>query len=75
MVFISLTEDETKVILDCHKHSKDGDYFRLVIDKKTCGLIEKPEMPDMDASAAYSHIYSLIKEGKKLPKETVAEWG
>ena len=34
MVFISLTEDETKVILDCHKHSRDGDYFRLVMTRK-----------------------------------------
>ena len=38
-------------------------------------VIKRPPNPDIDASAAYSHIYSMLREGKKLPSQTVASWG
>lgn len=74
MVYVSISEDEKNVILDCHKSRPDGDYFQLVIDKATRELVNHPA-PDIDKSAAYSCVWNLLREGKPLPKETVAEWG
>ena len=75
MVYIVITEKPTAVILDCHKDSKNGEYFRLVIDKTTLELIEKPEKSDINVSAAYSCILKYLKSGNFLPKEEVAAWG
>lgn len=75
MVYITVIDNGTSITLNCNKGSKTGDFFQLVIDKNTREVIKKPEYADIDASAAYSHIYSLMKAGKPLPKETVAAWG
>lgn len=74
MVFINVIQRDP-IVLDCHKHREDGESFRLVIDPKTKDVIEKPEDPDIDASAAYSRVYSYLKAGKPLPDKLVAEWG
>ncbi len=75
MVYISVVEEGNRIILDCNKGTKEGEYFRLVIDSITKAVIEKPLNPDIDATAAYSHIYMLLESGEPLPKETVAAWG
>lgn len=75
MVFIYIKENDKLIILDCHKGSKEGDYFQLVIDVNTKRVVKRPYICDIDVSVAYSHIYSLLKNGKALPKETVAAWG
>lgn len=75
MVYITIIEDDLYVILNCHKGSVDGEYFQLIIDSRTREVIKKPDKPDIDVSAAYSHIYNLLKAGKELPRETIAAWG
>lgn len=75
MIYINITETDDIIILNCNKKTKDGEPFQLIIDKKTGKLIQKPEYPDIDASAAYSRIYSMMKTGEPLPKETIAAWG
>lgn len=75
MVYISIIEDESRIVLDCHKGSEDGEFFRLVIDARTKQVIEKPLDPDIDATAAYSHVYMLLETGEPLPEKTVAAWG
>lgn len=75
MVKIQIKENELVVILDCYKNCDPSKYFQLIIDKETKELIERPQTPDIDASVAYSCVYSLLIEGKQLPKETFAEWG
>lgn len=75
MVYISIIQEGTNIILNCHKGSKNGDYFKLVIDINSKKIIEKPSNYDIDASIAYSHIYMLLKSGEPLPRETVAAWG
>lgn len=75
MVYINIIEKDSLIILNCHKGKKDGEFFRLVINPQTKEVIERPDMPDIDASTAYSHIYGLLQSGQPLPKETVAAWG
>lgn len=75
MVFITIIEDGNLITLNCHRGSKDGEFFQLVVDATTRDLVKKPAEPDMDASIAYSCIYQLLKSGSPLPKETVAAWG
>ena len=75
MVYINISQNNDSIILDCHKNSKNGDFFQLIIDKKTKELIQKPSEPDIDASTAYSHVYFMLKNGETLPQETVAAWG
>lgn len=75
MVYITIEENNSFIILNCHKGRKNGDFFRLVIDAETKEVVERPVNPDIDASIAYSHVYMLLKSGKPLPKETVAAWG
>lgn len=75
MVYINIIQNESSIVLNCHKGTKDGEYFQLVIDPSTSKVIERPAKSDIDASAAYSHVYSMLKNGTPLPKETVAAWG
>lgn len=75
MIFIDILQDELFITLNCHKGSEQGEFFRLIIDAKTRKVIERPNKPDIDASTAYSHIYSIMKNGKPLPAHTVAAWG
>lgn len=75
MIYISIVEDGAFVVLNCHKGSKDGEFFQLIIDAKTKEVVQRPSNPDIDASTAYSHVYALMKSGNPLPKETVAAWG
>lgn len=75
MVYISVVQDEYYIILNCHKGSEEGEYFRLVIDPVTKRVIEKPDEPDINVSAAYSHIYMLLSSGEPLPNKTIAAWG
>lgn len=74
MVYISI-KDDNPIILDCHKNTEDGEYFQLVIDRDTYEIIEKPEVADINVSAAYSRVFNLLVNNKPLPKKTVAEWG
>ena len=74
MVYIDII-DQDPIILNCHKNKTDGDYFRLVIDPTTKEILEKPEKPDIDVSAAYSRIFGYLMSGDPLPSKTVAEWG
>ena len=74
MVFINVVEQDP-IVLDCHKHTIDGDAFRLVIDPKTKEVLEKPEKPDIDVSVAYSKIFGYLINNKPLPTNMVAEWG
>ena len=53
MVYINVIK-QNPIVLDCHKKTIDGDAFQLVIDPKTKEILEKPEKPDIDVSAAYS---------------------
>lgn len=75
MVYIDIIQDGSFIILNCHKGSEDGDFFQLVIDAQTKKVIKRPAEPDIDASAAYSHIYSMLRKGLELPSQTVAAWG
>lgn len=75
MIYISIINNETNIILNCHKGTKDGEFFRLVIDLDSKRVIERPDHSDIDVSTAYSHVYRLLKSGNELPKETVAAWG
>ena len=75
MVYIRIVCENEGIVLHCYKGSEDGEYFKLVIDSKTKEIIERPEGPDIDASAAYSHVYNLLCSGEPLPKKTVAAWG
>jgi hypothetical protein len=75
MVHINITEEDSVVILDCYKGINYEEYFRLVVDKNTRKVIEKPENSDIDVSAAYSHVYMMLKNGIPLPESTVAAWG
>lgn len=75
MVYITVIDEGNLVTLNCHKNSRDGEFFQLVIDANTREVVKKPAEPDIDVSAAYSHIYTLLKSGDPLPKETVAAWG
>jgi hypothetical protein len=75
MVFITILEEGNIITLNCHKGSKDGEFFQLVVDASTMDIIKKPSKPDIDASVTYSHICDLIESGAPLPKESVAAWG
>lgn len=75
MVYIDIIKDGLFIALNCHKGTKDGKFFQLVIDPRTREVIQKPKEPDIDATVAYSCIYSMLKSGKELPDHTVAEWG
>ena len=75
MVFINVVKEDPMIVLDCHKQTEDGEYFRLVIDPKTKEVIEKPDDYDIDATTAYSRIFGYLMKNKPLPKRTVAEWG
>ena len=75
MVYIEVIQNKDKIILNCNKGSKDGEFFRLIIDPVSKRVIERPEHPDIDASVAYSRIYKMMESGEKLPSETVAAWG
>jgi hypothetical protein len=75
MVFIKTEHEGNLIILHCNKESKDGEYFKLVIDIDTKEIIEKPEKPDIDVSTAYSRVYNLLDSDKRVPDEMVACWG
>lgn len=75
MVYIDIIQDGLFITLNCHKGSKNGDFFQLVIDKRTKKVVKKPSEPDIDASIAYSHVYAMLKNEKPLPTHTVASWG
>ena len=75
MVFITILVEGNIITLNCHKGSKDGEFFQLVVDASTMDIIKKPSKSDIDASVTYSHICGLIESGAPLPKETVAAWG
>ena len=75
MVFIDIVQDELFIILNCHKGSKEGEFFQLVIDARTLKVIEKPAEPDIDVSTASSHVYAMMRNGINLPAHTVASWG
>jgi hypothetical protein len=75
MVYIDIIQDGLFVTLNCHKGSKDGEFFQLVIDTKTKEVVKRPNEPDIDASTAYSHVYAMLTNGVKLPSHTVACWG
>ena len=75
MIYIDVLQDGLLITLNCHKGSKDGEFFQLIIDSRTKRVIKRPPNPDIDASTAYSHIYSMLREGKQLPTQTVASWG
>lgn len=75
MIYISIIQDGLFITLNCHKGTKDGEFFQLVIDPRTKKVLKKPSEPDIDVSTAYSHVYALLKSGEPLPSETVAAWG
>ncbi len=75
MIYIDIIQEGSFVTLNCYKGSKNGEFFQLVIDSRTKQVIKRPQNPDIDASTAYSHVYSLMREGKPLPAQTVASWG
>ncbi len=75
MVYIDIIQDGLFITLNCHKGSENGEFFQLVIDKRTKEVIKKPSKPDIDASIAYSHIYAMLKNEEPLPTHTVASWG
>lgn len=75
MILIDIVQDEFFITLNCHKGSKQGEFFQLVIDAKTKDVIKRPENPDIDATTAYSHVYAMLQNGTKLPEHTVAAWG
>ena len=75
MVYISVAQDDDYIILNCHKGSKEVEFFKLVIDPITKRVIEKPDELDINVSVAYSHIFKLLSSGEPLPSETVAAWG
>ncbi len=75
MVYIDIIQKRDMIILDCHKETEDGERFQMIMDAKTMELLKRPEYPDIDASVAYSCVYRPLRDGKVLPKRTVAEWG
>ena len=75
MIYISIIQDGLFITLNCHKGTKDGEFFQLIIDPRTKKVLKKPSEPDIDVSTAYSHVYGLLKSGEPLPSETVAAWG
>lgn len=75
MVYIDVIQDGTVITLNCHKRTEDGEFFQLVIDALSRKVLQKPENPDIDVSAAYSHIYMMLRSGEPLPDKTVAAWG
>ena len=75
MVQIFIVVENNLVIMDCYERDRNNAYFRLVVDKNTLKIIEKPEECNINVSISYSRICSLIKSGKPLPKETCAAWG
>lgn len=75
MVYISIIQQNHQIILNCHKGSRDGEFFQLIIDSNTRQLIKRPKNADIDASVAYSHVYALLKTNEPLPSETIAAWG
>lgn len=75
MVYIDIIQDDLFITLNCHKGSKNGEYFQLVIDASTKRVVKKPTNPDIDVSTAYSHVYAMLRDGVQLPSQTVASWG
>ena len=75
MVYIDVIQDGPVITLNCHKRTEDGEFFQLVIDALSRKVLQKPENPDIDVSAAYSHIYMMLRSGEPLPDKTVAAWG
>ena len=60
MIYISIDNDDQFITLNCHKGSKDGEFFQLVIDANTMKVVKRPPNPDIDATTAYSHVYILL---------------
>lgn len=75
MVYIDIIHDGFFITLNCHKGTVDGEFFQLVIDPLSKKVIKGPKNPDIDVSAAYSHIYTMLRSGEPLPDKTVAAWG
>lgn len=75
MIYIEITQQDGLIIADCHKATKNGEYFQLIIDSVSKKCISSPKKKDIDVSAACSRIYHLLKDEKPLPKEISAEWG
>ena len=74
MVHMNITQQGNLILLNCTKMT-NGEKFRLVLNRTTLELIERPEYPDIDASAAYSHICGLLRQGESIPGESWAAWG
>lgn len=75
MVYIDIERNDSNITLYCHKGSEQGETFKIVMDAATGEVLEKPDYPDIDASVAYGHVYSMLRHNKPLPTKTIAEWG
>ena len=75
MVYIDIVQDGLLITLNCHKGSEKGEFFFFFFNANTKKVLKKPSEPDIDASTAYSHVYSMMRDGKPLPAHTVASWG
>lgn len=75
MVHIFIKIENNLVIMDCYERDRNNAYFRLIVDKNTLEIIEKPEECNINVSISYSCICRLIESGKPLPRETYAAWG
>ena len=75
MVLINIEQVDGKVIMNCYKHTEDGEYFRMILDAGSGKVLERPDYVGVDESTAYGHVLRLIKSGQPLPQNTVSEWG
>ena len=75
MVFIDIEQVDGKVIMNCYKHTEDGEYFRIILDAESGKVLERPDYVGVDESTASGHVLRLIKLGQPLPKKTASEWG
>ena len=75
MVLINIEQVDGKVIMNCHKNTEDGEFFRMILDAETGKVLERPDYVGVDESTAYGHVLRLIKLGQPLPKKTASEWG
>ena len=75
MIYIKIEENERFIFLDCNKNNKNGEPFKVVIDKNTRRVLEATTDSDMDISTVYSCVCSYLEKDKPLPQETCAAWG
>ena len=45
MIYISIIQDGLFITLNCHKGTKDGEFFQLIIDPRTKKVLKKPSEP------------------------------